>query len=119
MRRELALWVLLVAVGGCNKTSGSAGAPPPERTRDSTRSQSLMPSTTDTNTTGDTGWKVPVPRRWMSNGCSDSAIVRRCLSMSSRSSAATSVGGSRVMWVGIDRASGSPKDSRTCCSARP
>lgn len=78
------------------------------RTRDSTRSQSLMPRTTDTKTTGDTGWKVPVPRRWISNGFSDSAIVRRCFSMSSRSSASTSVGGSSVMWVGMDEASWSP-----------
>ena len=31
----------------------------------------------------------------------------------------TSVGGSSVMCVGIDRASGSPKDSRTRCSALP
>ena len=80
----------------------------PERTRASTRSQSPMPSTTDTNTTGETGRKVPVPRSWISKNGSDSAIVRRCFSMLSRSSASTSVGGSRVMWVGMEPASGSP-----------
>ena len=67
-----------------------------------------MPSTTVTNTTGETGRKVPVPRRWTSNAGNSAAASARCASISASSSSVTSVGGTRVMWVGMVAAIASP-----------
>ena len=43
-------------------------------------SQPQMPSASITNTTGETGRKVPVPRRWMRNGVVGRGASARCCS---------------------------------------
>ena len=52
---------------GGRGTAGRA-ASGPRRTEPASCSQPEMPSATITNTTGETGRKVPVPRRWMPEG---------------------------------------------------
>ena len=71
-----------------------------------------MPSTTVTKTTGETGRKVPVPRRWTRKAEVALATSVRCFSTSGRSSSATSTGGISVMWVGIIVAVVSPTEVR-------
>ena len=71
-----------------------------------------MPSATVTKTTGETGRKVPVPRRWMSNGSTAAAAAARCSATGSMSAASSSVGGISVMWVGICAAVVSPMEVR-------
>ncbi len=71
-----------------------------------------MPSTRVTKTTGETGRKVPVPRRWIRNSATPDAARSRWASTAARSSAGTSIGGMSVMWVGICVAVVSPTDVR-------
>src|SRR6266545_421028 len=78
-----------------------------------------MPSASATNTTGETGRNVAVPRSLTVYGCAERATARKCSSISARRSSSTGVGGSSVMWVGIDAAIGSPNDSRHRCSSAP
>src|SRR3569833_393416 len=91
----------------------------PWRMRSSRCSHSLIPMASATNTTGDTGRNVPVPRSMIGKGRSCAATARRCRSISSSAAAATRSGGTSVMCVGIERASGSPNDARDCCSSSP
>src|SRR4029453_16706167 len=79
-----------------------------------------MPSATCTNTTGETGRNVPVPRNTSGNGpASATATSCRCASILASSPAGTRVGGSSVMCAGIARAVGSPSCSRHACSCAP
>ena len=71
-----------------------------------------MPSAIVTKTTGETGRKVPVPRRWMQKPASRLATSDRCDSMAGSAASSTSVGGTSVMWVGIMLAVVSPTDVR-------
>ena len=67
-----------------------------------------MPRATATNTTSDTGRKVPVPDRCMVNGGWQRATWARCAVIAARSAAGTSVGGSSVTCGGTSAACGSP-----------
>ena len=81
------------------------------RTTSASCSHWEIPSTRLTNTTGETGRKVPVPRRWTQNEPTVAAAALRCSSMAD-SSPGTSVGGTSVMWVGIIDAVASPTEVR-------
>ena len=63
----------------------------------------LIPSTTPTNTTGETGRNVPVPRRCTRNGRVRARHVREVVDDRGRSASSTSYGGSSVMCVGMCR----------------
>src|SRR5690348_2057174 len=78
-----------------------------------------MPATTPTKTTGETGRKVPVPRRWMRNGAACRAASSRWRTTPAMSASATSEGGSSVMWEGISAAESSPRATRYSCSCAP
>src|SRR3569833_4538943 len=91
----------------------------PWRMRSSRCSHSLIQLASATNTTGDTGRNVPVPRSMIGKGRSCAATARRCTSISSSAAEATRSGGTSVMCVGIERASGSPNDARDRCSSSP
>ena len=78
-----------------------------------------MPSASGTNTTGEIGRKVAVPRSRIRKLGNRAATSSRWSSTSRRSASATSVGGSRVTWVGIDEAIGSPNSARYFCSSEP
>ena len=84
----------------------------PRRTAAASCSHCEMPSATVTKTTGDTGRKVPVPRRWIVNPRSLPATSARCASTCGSAPSSTSVGGTSVMWVGIIVAVESPTDVR-------
>ena len=71
-----------------------------------------MPSASDTNTTGEVGRNVPVPRRCTQNRPTSSAAASRWCSIFSSCSSSTSVGGTSVMWVGIIAAVVSPTAAR-------
>jgi hypothetical protein len=71
-----------------------------------------MPSVTATNTTGDTGRNVAVPRIRRKNAACLDATMARWSSITSSWREATSLGGSKVRWVGIASAITSPKDAR-------
>ena len=60
-----------------------------------------MPSASVTKTTGDTGRKVPVPRRWTTNAVLTAEASARCCSTAGIWSSRTSNGGISVMWVGM------------------
>lgn len=78
-----------------------------------------MPSASGTKTTGEIGRNVAVPRSRIRNRGNRAATASRCSSITSRSVASISVGGSSVTWVGIDAAIGSPKSARNFCSSEP
>src|SRR6476469_7876268 len=88
----------------------------PRRTARASTSHSAIPSDTCTNTTGEIGRKVPVPRSTIENGCPCSATCSRWFTAEASCSSPTSVGGSSVTWVGMQSAKGSPKDARLACS---
>ena len=71
-----------------------------------------MPSASVTNTTGETGRKVPVPRRCTVKAVLSAEASARCCSTAGISSGATSKGGISVMWVGIPVAVSSPSSLR-------
>ena len=85
----------------------------------SSTSHSARPPETWTNTTGETGRNVPVPRSTMSKGWAPALTFSRWATAASMSSSAISVGPSRVTCVGIESASGSPKEARLACSSSP
>ena len=70
-------------------------------------------------TTGETGRKVPVPRRCTRNGAIAAATESRCSMMPVRSASSTWCGGSSVMWVGMCRAAASPTSMRYVWSSLP
>src|SRR5699024_12089392 len=72
----------------------------------------VFPLLSRTNTTGEIGQKVAVPDRSTTNGAWCAATVCRWCSTRARSSAWTSVGGTKVMCGGTDCASGSPASTR-------
>ena len=84
----------------------------PWRTAAASCSHREMPSTRVTNTTGDTGRNVPVPRRCTRNGSNPPATFARWSSISGSSAGSTSVGGTSVMCVGIIVAVVSPTEVR-------
>ena len=72
-----------------------------------------MPSTRLTNTTGETGRKVPVPRRWIRYGAMTRRDLREVLlDVGQPVVRPTSSGGTSVMWVGIAEPCGSPLATR-------
>src|SRR5215210_5032243 len=91
----------------------------PVRTSVASSSQLPMPRATVTNTTSETGWKVPVPDRCMENGGCERATALRCLTMAGRRLTGTSVGGSSVTCGGTTDACGSPtlvRQSTSSCA---
>src|SRR6185436_8807633 len=106
-----------VTCGWYGNSSSSASGP----RRQSVASPSVweMPSTRFTNTTGETGRKVPEPRRWTRYAGHRAATSSRCCSTSPSRDEATSTGGTRVMWVGIVEPWESPLATRNSCSRQP
>ncbi len=84
----------------------------PERSARSSDSQFETPRATWMKTTSDSGRNVPVPRSTTSNGVCAAATAAQWLRKAAYVCSSTSVGGSRVMCVGIRHAWGSPKSAR-------
>ena len=105
--------------GGTGTAARAPAGPEASRTCFWSQVQASAPSTTWTKTTGESGRKVPVPRAASGTG----GRPRRPRPGAPRSRAApaasTSVGGSRVTWVGMPWAAGSPKPARRSWSRLP
>ena len=78
-----------------------------------------MPWLTATNTTGETGRNVPVPRSRMTYGGRIADARFSASQTASSSSWSTSVGGISVTWLGTVSAIGSPNSARFSRSSDP
>lgn len=90
-----------VTCGWYGNCSSRATGPEASRTCFWSQVQASAPWAIRTYTTGDSGRKVPVPDSFIGKGRPVAATSVRCASMAGSAVSATSVGGSRVTWVGM------------------